>query len=46
MNVDRFLVFGTESGLHDVVRYDWTCDRIFKCSLDMYSQLYMLHISI
>ena len=46
-DVDRILVFGTESGLDGVVKYkDWTSNGTFKCSLDMYCQLYMLHISI
>ena len=45
--VDRFLVFGTESGLDDLVKYkDWECDGTFKCSLDIYYQLNMLHISM
>ena len=30
---DRILVFGTESGLDDLVKYkDWTSDGTFKCS--------------
>ena len=36
-DVDRILVFGTESGLDDLVKYkDWTCDRTFKFSPDVY----------
>lgn len=32
-DIDRFLVFGTESGLDDLVKYkDWTSDGTFKCS--------------
>ena len=35
-NVDRILVLGTESGLHDLLKYrDWACDGTFKCSPDM-----------
>lgn len=46
-DVDRILVFGTESGLDDLVTYkDWACDGTFKGSPDMFYQLYMLHILI
>ena len=34
-DVDGILVFGTESGLSDSVKYkDWACDRTFKDSPD------------
>ena len=34
-DVDRILVFATESGLDDLVKYrDWACDGTFKCSPD------------
>lgn len=32
-DVDRMLVFGTESDLDDLVKYkDWACAGTFKCS--------------
>ena len=40
-DVDRILVFGTESDLEDLVKYkDWVCNGTFKCSPDVYYQLY------
>lgn len=46
-DADRMLVFGTESGLDDLVKYkDWAYDGIFTYSPDMYNLLYMLHILI
>ena len=46
-DVDRILVFSTESGVDDMMKYKgWACDGTLKCSPDMYYQLYMLHILI
>ena len=44
--VARILVFGIESGLDDLVKYeDWACDGTFKCSPDMcYMFLYVLNV--
>ena len=40
-HVDGILVFGTKSGLDDLMNYkDWVCDGTFNCSPDMY---YMFH---
>ena len=44
---DRILVFGTEAGLDDLEKNkDWACDGTFKCSPEIYFQLFTLHIVI
>ena len=44
---DRILVFGTEVGLDDLEKNkDWACDSTFKCSPEIYFQLFTLHIVI
>ena len=44
---DRILVFGTEAGLDDLEKNkEWACDGTFKCSPEMYYQLFTLHICI
>ena len=44
---DRILVFGTEAGLDDLEKNkDWACDGTFKCSPEIYIQLFTLHIVI
>ena len=46
-NENRILIFGTNSGLDDLENYrNWACDGTFKCSPDIYYQLYTLHIHI
>lgn len=46
-DVNRILIFGTESNLDDLVRYkDWACDGTFKCCPDIYFQLFTLHIMV
>ncbi|CAI9724491.1 Hypothetical predicted protein [Octopus vulgaris] len=44
-NPERLLVFGTQVGLDDLGNNkDWPCDGTFKCSPDIYYQLFTLHI--
>ena len=44
-DVNRILVFGTNSGLDDLERYKhWACDGTFKCSPEIYYQIYTLHV--
>ncbi|XP_066969100.1 uncharacterized protein [Macrobrachium rosenbergii] len=44
---DRILVFGTKAGLDDLEKNkDWACDGTFKCSPEIYYQLFTLHIVI
>ena len=44
---DRILVFGTEAGLDDLEKNkNWACDGTFKCSPEIYFQLFTLHIVI
>lgn len=44
---DRIVVFGTQAGLEDLANNkDWACDGTFKCSPDIYYQLFTLHIII
>ncbi|XP_068206482.1 uncharacterized protein [Palaemon carinicauda] len=44
---DRILVFATKAGLDDLEKNkDWACDGTFKCSPEIYYQLFTLHIVI
>ncbi len=46
-DTDRLLVFGTEADLDDMKNHkDWACDATFKCSPEMYCQLYTLNTVI
>ena len=46
-DVDWIWVFGMESDLDGLVKYKhWACDGTFKCSPDVYHQLYTLHVFI
>ena len=45
--LDRILVFGTEAKLDDLEENkDWACDGTFKCSPEIYFQLFTLHIGM
>ena len=46
-DTDRIKIFGTQTGLNDLENNkDWACDGTFKCSPEIFYQLFTLHIVI